>query len=249
MRQADVPVVPGADAAVGEVGPALGLARELEDPVMVKAAAGGGAAPRAHAQGSRRPRSLSRWDRGAQGVRRPARVPREAHRALALAEMDGAAPIGEDLDLDVAWLLDELLEVHARVAERLERLVRRRGERGRQLLGRAHHPHAAAPATGRRLHHHRVAQLPPRPSAGPTSSTAASAPGTTGTSACRIRRRASVLSPIARIASEPAARSTPVRRARPPRRTPPAPPENRSPGAPHRRRRQRAAAISRSMSR
>ncbi len=42
MRQADVPVVPGADAAVDEVGPALGLARELGYPVMVKAAAGGG---------------------------------------------------------------------------------------------------------------------------------------------------------------------------------------------------------------
>jgi acetyl-CoA carboxylase, biotin carboxylase subunit len=42
MRQAGVPVVPGADAAVDDVGPALGLARELGYPVMVKAAAGGG---------------------------------------------------------------------------------------------------------------------------------------------------------------------------------------------------------------
>ena len=42
MRQAEVPVVPGADAAVDDVGPALGLARELGYPVMVKAAAGGG---------------------------------------------------------------------------------------------------------------------------------------------------------------------------------------------------------------
>jgi acetyl-CoA carboxylase, biotin carboxylase subunit len=42
MRQAGVPVVPGADAAVDDIGPALGLARELGYPVMVKAAAGGG---------------------------------------------------------------------------------------------------------------------------------------------------------------------------------------------------------------
>jgi acetyl-CoA carboxylase biotin carboxylase subunit len=42
MRQAGVPVVPGADAPVDDIGPALGLARELGYPVMVKAAAGGG---------------------------------------------------------------------------------------------------------------------------------------------------------------------------------------------------------------
>ena len=42
MRQAGVPIVPGAEAPVDEIGPALGLARELGYPVMVKAAAGGG---------------------------------------------------------------------------------------------------------------------------------------------------------------------------------------------------------------
>ncbi len=42
MQAAGVPIVPGAVAAVDEVGPALGLAREIGYPVMVKAAAGGG---------------------------------------------------------------------------------------------------------------------------------------------------------------------------------------------------------------
>ncbi|HUR93182.1 MAG TPA: acetyl-CoA carboxylase biotin carboxylase subunit [Gemmatimonadales bacterium] len=42
MEAAGVPIVPGASAPVGELGPALGLAREVGYPVMVKAAAGGG---------------------------------------------------------------------------------------------------------------------------------------------------------------------------------------------------------------
>ena len=42
MRDAGVPIVPGASAPVDDIGPALGLAREVGYPVMVKAAAGGG---------------------------------------------------------------------------------------------------------------------------------------------------------------------------------------------------------------
>jgi acetyl-CoA carboxylase biotin carboxylase subunit len=42
MQAAGVPIVPGTSAPVSEVGPALGLAREVGYPVMVKAAAGGG---------------------------------------------------------------------------------------------------------------------------------------------------------------------------------------------------------------
>jgi acetyl-CoA carboxylase, biotin carboxylase subunit len=42
MREAGVPIVPGASAPVDDVGPALALARELGYPVMVKASAGGG---------------------------------------------------------------------------------------------------------------------------------------------------------------------------------------------------------------
>jgi acetyl-CoA carboxylase biotin carboxylase subunit len=42
MQRAGVPIVPGASAPVDDIGPALGLAREVGSPVMVKAAAGGG---------------------------------------------------------------------------------------------------------------------------------------------------------------------------------------------------------------
>ncbi len=42
MQAAGVPIVPGASAPVDDLGPALGLAREVGYPVMVKASAGGG---------------------------------------------------------------------------------------------------------------------------------------------------------------------------------------------------------------
>jgi acetyl-CoA carboxylase biotin carboxylase subunit len=42
MQVAGVPIVPGASAPIDDLGPALGLAREVGYPVMVKAAAGGG---------------------------------------------------------------------------------------------------------------------------------------------------------------------------------------------------------------
>jgi acetyl-CoA carboxylase biotin carboxylase subunit len=42
MQDAGVPIVPGAIAPINDLGPALGLAREVGYPVMVKAAAGGG---------------------------------------------------------------------------------------------------------------------------------------------------------------------------------------------------------------
>ncbi|MBA3259218.1 MAG: ATP-grasp domain-containing protein, partial [Gemmatimonadales bacterium] len=42
MHEAGVPIVPGATAPVLDLGPALGLAREIGYPVLVKAAAGGG---------------------------------------------------------------------------------------------------------------------------------------------------------------------------------------------------------------
>jgi acetyl-CoA carboxylase biotin carboxylase subunit len=42
MLAANVPVVPGAQEPVRDLGPALGLAREIGYPVLVKAAAGGG---------------------------------------------------------------------------------------------------------------------------------------------------------------------------------------------------------------
>jgi acetyl/propionyl-CoA carboxylase alpha subunit len=42
MQAAGVPIVPGSSAPFTELGPALGLAREVGYPVMVKASAGGG---------------------------------------------------------------------------------------------------------------------------------------------------------------------------------------------------------------
>jgi len=42
MQAAGVPIVPGSSAPFNELGPALGLAREVGYPVMVKASAGGG---------------------------------------------------------------------------------------------------------------------------------------------------------------------------------------------------------------
>ena len=42
MQAAGVPIVPGSNAPFDELGPALGLAREVGYPVMVKASAGGG---------------------------------------------------------------------------------------------------------------------------------------------------------------------------------------------------------------
>jgi acetyl-CoA carboxylase biotin carboxylase subunit len=42
MQLAGVPIVPGASAPIDDIGPALGLAREVGYPVMVKAVAGGG---------------------------------------------------------------------------------------------------------------------------------------------------------------------------------------------------------------
>jgi acetyl-CoA carboxylase biotin carboxylase subunit len=42
MREAGVPIVPGGSEPITDVGPALGLAREIGYPVLVKAAAGGG---------------------------------------------------------------------------------------------------------------------------------------------------------------------------------------------------------------
>ena len=81
-------------------------------------------------------------------------------RALALAQVHGALPVGEHLDLHVAGRENELFQVHAGIAEGLPRLRRGGLQRRLQLLGLVHHPHALASAAGRRLHQHGVAELP-----------------------------------------------------------------------------------------
>ena len=81
-------------------------------------------------------------------------------RALALAEVhDGAVVIAEDLELDVARVLDVLLDVDVADAERRFGLALRGLERLRQLRRRADDAHAAAAAAGDRLDDDRVAEL------------------------------------------------------------------------------------------
>jgi hypothetical protein len=60
----------------------------------------------------------------------------------------------------VPRLEDELLQVHAGIAEGLARLGGRGGQRGFQLLGLVHHPHALPPAASGRLHQYRISDLP-----------------------------------------------------------------------------------------
>ena len=69
--------------------------------------------------------------------------------AVALAEVD-AAPVAVDrhLDLDVAVLVEPLLEVERVVAERGLRLGAADAQRRFELARSAHHAHALAPATG-----------------------------------------------------------------------------------------------------
>ena len=77
------------------------------------------------------------------------------HGAVALAEVHGVAVlVGEDLDLDVAPVLDQALEEHAIAAERSASLRLRLGVRGLDLIGRARDPHAAAAAAVLRLEQH-----------------------------------------------------------------------------------------------
>ena len=80
-------------------------------------------------------------------------------RAVALAEMDGAAmAVAEHLDFDVARPREIFLEIDRVVAERGLRLGARGGERvetGRRRLARD--LHAAPAAAGRRLDQHREA--------------------------------------------------------------------------------------------
>ncbi len=81
-------------------------------------------------------------------------------RALALAEVDHVAVgVGQHLDLDVARLLDELLDEDAVVAEAGPRLVARRAEALARLGLAARDPHALAAAAGGGLEHHRIADL------------------------------------------------------------------------------------------
>ncbi len=81
-------------------------------------------------------------------------------RALALVQVDHVAVrIAQHLDLDVARLLDELLDEHAVVAEAVARLVAARGEALEGFLVVEGHAQALAAAAGRGLDHHGVADV------------------------------------------------------------------------------------------
>ena len=67
--------------------------------------------------------------------------------------------VAEHLDLDVARVLDELLDEHAVVAERRQPLALRRLEPFANIGFAVGQPHPLAAAAGRRLHHHRIADL------------------------------------------------------------------------------------------
>ena len=81
-------------------------------------------------------------------------------RALALEEVDGVpVGVGQHLDLDVARLLHELLDVERVVAEGSLGLAPGAGQGLLELLLLAHQPHALAAAASARLDHHWQADL------------------------------------------------------------------------------------------
>ena len=85
-------------------------------------------------------------------------------RALALVQGHHvAALVGHDLDLDVARLLDELLDVEVGHAEGGGGLGLGRPERGDEVFGVADDAHTASPAARRSLHDHGIADVAGHP--------------------------------------------------------------------------------------
>ena len=82
------------------------------------------------------------------------------HRAVAFEEVhEPPVHVAEELDLDVAGVLDELLDEHLRAAEGRLALALGALERHGKLVFPADDPHPAASAAMRRLDHHRPAEL------------------------------------------------------------------------------------------
>src|SRR6185312_35666 len=67
-----------------------------------------------------------------------------------------AMVVGQNLEFDMARILDQLLHVHIAVGERRRGFVLGLGHEVRQLFGAAHDAHAAAAASGRSFHHHGI---------------------------------------------------------------------------------------------
>ena len=124
------------------------------------------------------------------------------HGAVALPEVEGVAvQVGDDLDLDVAGMLEVLFEVDLGAAEGGLRLGLGlvQGRLQGQFVGG--HPHAAAAAARRGLDQHRKPNCWANCKAWASPSISPSLPGTVGTSACRAILRAEFLSPSMAIAS------------------------------------------------
>src|SRR5579871_6528876 len=85
-------------------------------------------------------------------------------RAVAIPTVDHSTLlVGEDLNLDVAWPLDELLDVDAGVLERRIRLVAGHLQGGGKVALVATDPHPLAAAPGGRLDEHGIADLAGEP--------------------------------------------------------------------------------------
>ena len=83
------------------------------------------------------------------------------HRAVALAQVDRILVlVGQDLDFDMARVLEELLHVDRRVAEGCAGLGAGHGDRAVQRRLGMHHPHAAATAAAGGLDDHRITHRP-----------------------------------------------------------------------------------------
>src|ERR1700686_4328246 len=85
-------------------------------------------------------------------------------RALALSEINALAIfIGQDLNLNVTWTLNEPFDINVAVLESRRRLIRSRFQRMSEFSFRTHDAHAPAAATGRSLYDHRKANLARQP--------------------------------------------------------------------------------------
>ena len=94
------------------------------------------------------------------------------------------------------------LEEQRVVTECRRGFAARTGQRGGQVRGPLHDPHALAAATGRRLHQHRIADLVGRSDQfGVGQARPGETPGTTGTPNADTAAFAAILSPMVCIAA------------------------------------------------
>jgi len=105
-------------------------------------------------------------------------------RAFPFEQMNGpAVVVGQDLELDVARLLDALLEIDRVIAEGRSRLAPASFEGRLETVVVRDDPHALAAAAGRGLDHDGIAQGPGRGPEFPGVAETDFIPGTIGTPA------------------------------------------------------------------